>query len=510
MYSSENANAFAYFALAVFPVLAFFVFSRLRPVTAAVGLALGGAMFLPHDLTFDFPLLPPIGKESITYLSILACALYYTPRRLLAARPGLGIEALGLVMAFGAIMTVMLNDDPIRYGPTVLPGVPIRDLWAAAIDDVLIFALPAFLGRVYLRDAEDLRLVLRLFVLAGLVYSVGILWELRMAPSLHLMTYGYHPNSMSKSLRYGGYRPMMFMPSGIAVGVFMATTVIAAVGLAKAKVPLAILSARQLAISGLRRVRIGGHQVAGYLLVILIACKSMASIGWGVMFYPLITVFRWRMLALAALLGCVLVLSYPATRLAGLIPLDRIVETISRYDTVRARSLGGRFNAENLMLAKAMDRPLFGWGAYQRNWAFDEDTGRFLVVPDGFWVIQVSGRGLVGFGTAFGLLVVPVLVSLRWLRRVPGRRERQLLAVLCIVIVVRAMDQLPNGFYSSHPIFVASGLMAMSRALARGPRRARARPTAERVLAPSPGPTPAPAPAGLGQGLRQASRPRLP
>ena len=112
------------------------------------------------------------------------------------------------------------------------------------------------------------------------------------------------------------------------------------------------------------------------------------------------------------------------------------------------------------MLGRWRERPWFGWGGYSRNWTFDPVTGKSETVPDGAWIIQVSSRGLVGLATMFGLYLVPIWLGWRALPRIPGRRDRLLVAGTMLIVLVRVMDQLPNGFYGSFPIFLAGGLHA--------------------------------------------------
>jgi hypothetical protein len=88
--------------------------------------------------------------------------------------------------------------------------------------------------------------------------------------------------------------------------------------------------------------------------------------------------------ARTAVVMAVLVMGYPLLRIADLVSWDPVVEIAAGIDEERARSLGGRFEAEGELLDKARERFVFGWGGYSRNWVFDPETGERDVIPDGY------------------------------------------------------------------------------------------------------------------------------
>lgn len=58
----------------------------------------------------------------------------------------------------------------------------------------------------------------RFLVIAGLIYTVPMLYEIRMSPQLHTIFYGYFPHSFGQQARGGGFRPVVFMGHGLLVG----------------------------------------------------------------------------------------------------------------------------------------------------------------------------------------------------------------------------------------------------------------------------------------------------
>src|SRR5437016_5144800 len=82
--------------------------------------------------------------------------------------------------------------------------------------------LPVFLARQFLRDGSDHAEILHVLVIAGLLYSLPMLFEIRMSPQLHRWFYGYTPGDLDVDLRGGGFRPRVFMENGLSVALFTA------------------------------------------------------------------------------------------------------------------------------------------------------------------------------------------------------------------------------------------------------------------------------------------------
>lgn len=468
-----HANAFVMIALVAFVPLAFVVFRLLPVQVAALALLIGGEMFLPADGAIDLPGLPSMAKDMLVYTTVFLCLLLYRPQQLLAARPGTSLELLGVLMALGGVATVLGNTDALRYGPVDVQAMVPSEAPTSMIADLLTYAVPFLLGRMLHRDARDLRRLLTALTIAGVVYSIFGLIEMRLSPQFHRWVYGFNAAGFVTAWRLGGYRPMVFMPNGLAYSIFMVTTMLAAVALARVRAPV---------------VGVPSRPIAGWLYFIVLASRSLAVMIFGTLLAPVIAFLRPAWVARTAVVMAVLVMGYPLLRIADLVSWDPVVEIAAGIDEERARSLGGRFEAEGELLDKARERFVFGWGGYSRNWVFDPETGERDVIPDGYWVLKLGSRGLVGFVTDFGLCVIPVVVAGRRLRRVRGRSDQILLAGLMLIIGLRVVDWIPNGRWSSLPVFLAGALHSCSYYMARstvpgrvasGPAR---RPTAPEAL----------------------------
>lgn len=466
-------NGFVYLALALFLPFSLVILRMLPVPLAATALVIGGEMFLPAEGTLDLPGLPRLDKDLIAYASVLLGMVFYEWRRVAAARPMRSLELLGVALAVGGVCTSLLNSDALQYGPTRIEGIPLGEVPTAVLADLLTYVPPFLLGRVLHRDARDLHRLFATLAMAGAVYSLFAWVEIWLSPQLHLWVYGVMHFGFDTTARWGGYRPVIFMRSGLAYAIFMVTTLLAAATLARLSLPVFPLSSRL---------------VAPYLLWLVVLTRSLASILFGLFAAPFLFFGRPRMIARVAVVLALFVSFYPILRLADVVPVERITELFQPFDATRAKSLGGRFGVELEMVKKARERFAFGWGGYSRNWIFDPTTGERALIPDGHWVLMLGSRGLVGFGCDFGLLVIPILVAARRMRRVADPREQVLIAALMLIVALRLGDLIPNGRWSSLPTFLAGALYASSLEMSRPRRKAPAAPPP----VPEPPTTPAP------------------
>ena len=77
---------------------------------------------------------------------------------------------------------------------------------------------------------------------------------------------------------------------------------------------------------------------------------------------------------------------------------------------MRTRSIF-QFENDDMLIAKAMQKPIFGWGGWGRNRVYDE-SGRDIAVTDGFWILVFGSNGYVGLMSMTLAMLLPVaLVS---------------------------------------------------------------------------------------------------
>lgn len=401
----------------------------LDPPRAFVLAILGGQLFLPELTKIDLPLLPALTKQTVPVLSVLLFLAFFRPPDGAApARPLIPQSRFVLLatvgLALSALLTVALNGDNLFYGPTVLRGMRLYD-GMSQILSALLMVLPLLLARKFLARPEDHILLLKLLCLAGLGYSLLALFEVRMSPQLNNRIYGFFPHSWTQHFRGGGWRPIVFFSHGLVLSLFFAMTVLAA--------------------AGLRRVlpeKRGFYTAAlAWLLLTLVLCKSLGALVIALLLLPAVLFLGLRGQLIAACLCAGLVMAYPVARSAEVIPIQQILDIAEQYEPERAISFGVRVYHEDLMLAKAHERPLFGWGGWGRSRVLDSESGKDITIADGYWIIVLGVGGWARYLLEFGLLGVPVFLLLLYRRRYEVGPESALLA---LILAGNMIDLIPN------------------------------------------------------------------
>jgi hypothetical protein len=465
----ESPNTFSLVALALFVPAALLVYASLRPTTATAVLALAAMFFLPEGVGFDLRGLPALEKRTLSYLAILLGVLFYASDRFRALVPRNGWDyAMLATMAATVVLnfaTALTNRDPVPFAGTLTA----YDGVSLSAGDLLHYFAPFCLGWMMFRSSRDLRELLVLLVGFATVYSLGALYEVRMSPQLHNFVYGFHPDKFYHVYRWGGYRPQVFMPNGLALGLAMAIATLAATLLARARVRI-----RSVPCSA----------IAAYLGVILVLCKSTAAIVYGLVLAPALALAPARWLSRGAVAIACLVLLYPTLRVTGVFPEQEIVGLASTVSAARAESLAFRFENEDQLVVRALERPWFGWGTKMRPIVFDAEGGN--TIADGYWIILFGYRGVGGWACFLGLLLLPVFHAWRAAPRVRDQGDRVLLAGLSVIVATYAFDLLPNGLFANLPMLFAGSLHGLSGSLPFASRRSAAREPGARPAAPAP------------------------
>jgi hypothetical protein len=456
----DGPSALVPIALAGFFPVALVCFARLGPRAGMLTSMVGGWLFLPSFDLFgaDLPLLHT--KAAFVPAVVIAASLLLDGRRWMQLRPRL----LDAPMAVWCL---------IPYAVALANDLGAYEAASAAFEATMTWGAPYLLGRVYLADPGGTRALADAVVKGALVYVPFCLWEIRMSPQLHRVVYGFQTfGFFSQSVRFGGYRPSVFMQDGLMVAMFMASGTLAAFWLWR---------------TGSRRV-LGGVPfglIAGVLAVTTVLCKSvgaLALLAAGTAVLEGTRQLRGPALVLVLLATPPL---YCAARLAGWTGESLVELSQEVVNTDRAQSLGFRIENEDMLNAKALRQPWLGWGRWGRSRVYDE-SGRDLSITDGMWIIALGVTGLVGLIAMWLSLAVPSLV---FLRRFAARRWSSPgvapAAALCVVILLWMIDDLLNAMMTPIYPMIAGALAAL--ALAAGTRR---RP---RLVREAPAPLPAPA-----------------
>jgi len=431
-------NTVAYGALIVWPFVTFAIFSAMRLERAVIVSLLAGYLLLPVKTSFDFPGVPALDKTSIANLSTYAAAMVHTGGRSLRLPREWWLIALMSVYLVSPIITIINNGDMLSFGELILPGLKFYDAFSAAAYKA-IDLLPFLLGYNILRTARAQDEFLRTLAVAALAYSVLMLIEIRLSPQLHAWIYGFFPHSFGQQVRGDGFRPVVFLGHGLVVAIFAAMAIVATAYLARQRIPL---------------FGISSWFWLAYLVVVLVLCKSLGALLLTLGALLIIVMARRRTLQITCLLLALLVLTYPASRGADLVPVQMIADHVAQYSGERAGSFQTRIDNEEQLLARSSLRPWFGWGGYGRNRVFDEDTGKDISITDGTWVIIVGVNGWVGYFAVFGLLCIPIIQG--FYSKSVSAMPRD---VLALILAINLLDLLPNSSLSPVTWLIAGSIM---------------------------------------------------
>lgn len=411
----------------LWPFIALGLYRTKTVVEATLWTILGGHLFLPVRTAIDLPMIPPLGKESIPALAaFLGCRFIARKRIPILGQSGL-VRWLLLLYIVGPFVTAELNDDSIFIGGRRLPPITHYDALSVMVNQ-LIFIMPFLLGRQLFRTYEDQLLMFRVLIIAGLFYSLLMLIEVRFSPQLHRWIYGYFPHNFRQQMRYGGFRPVVFMGHGLLVSFFAVVTVIAATVFWQLKIKV-----RRFSPTG----------VTYYFLLLLLLCKSIGSILYGFGAFLLIKITSFKTQLHVARILVLLALLYPTLSIMNLFPHQTLMNWAS-MDAERAESLGTRFDNEHQLLDHARKRFFFGWGGWGRNLIHDEESGENTSITDGRWIITFGTSGCFGFVAEFGLIAMSVFRAMTSFKRINTEKEKGLLSAHALLVGVIMMDQLPN------------------------------------------------------------------
>jgi hypothetical protein len=434
----------AYAAMLAWPIISGFLRFIVADIQYAILFCIiFGFLFLPSEFSIDFPYFPAIDKDFI----IAVCLLIITAGRglrspLTASIPFIILFTIVIISLF---LTVFSNMDTVYIGLRTLPAMTSYDILSfGAIVVIMIF--PAIIGYNFFRTKESHIKICYIFIVSGLIYSLFMLYEIRMSPQLHYWIYGFRPRPFVQNIRFGGYRPTVFLQSGLWVAFYMFCVLMCAIAILKEKnsAILAPIIKRYALV------------FVSYFYFILIVTKGFGSILYGLIFGFLALLSKPRVHLLIALVLTTLALTYPLIRGAGLVPTEGLVELAGRIDPQRAGSLGFRFRNEDALLERAQERPVFGWGSWGRNRVYDPETGDDRTVTDGYWIIQIGTFGWLGYLAGMGLLALPILRI--WLRR-RALQPTVATSVLVLVLAVNLIELLPNSTLSPLTWLIAGALL---------------------------------------------------
>lgn len=393
------------------------------PARRAIVVSFITAWLLLPEAVFILPGIPDFTKMSATCYGVLLATIVFDVKRFSSFQLG-WLDLPVLVWCVCPFASAITNN------------LGLYDGISAVVEQTMVWGVPYYLGRIYLNNLAGLReLAIGIFI-GGLIYVPLCLFEARMSRNLHNLFYGFNTPASGYliSLRYGGYRPSVFMESGLMVGAWMMAASLIGIWLWKAGVIKQVWS---IAIKWL----------VGALLVTFVIVKATGA--WILLAIGVVILFvaNWFRTSLVLLLLILSIWSYLYVGVTGTFSGDQIVSVVSEViNEERAGSLKFRFDHEELLSAKARQKMIFGWGGWGRNRLSDE-WGKDISITDSLWIIAFGSYGVVGLISITASLLLPVIGFLQrypaslWLnpKVAPAATLAVLLALYMVDCVLNAM-----------------------------------------------------------------------
>ena len=409
-------------ALFGWPIVAISLFLILRPRRAVIVGYIGGWLFLPITAGYEIPGLPDYTKVVASIIGVAIGILLFDGKRFESFKlNGIDIPII-IFCLWGATSSLST-------------GKGAWDACSTILENSIQWGFPYVVGRIYFRDLESFRDLALGIVIGGLVYVPLCLIEVRMSPQLHIWLYGYHQHQFAQSIRFGGYRPTVFMHHGLAVAMWMVNATVLAIWMQ--------------ANGTLRRYpMLLTAGVSATLLVTTVLCKSTGALT--LMMVGLAAVFAANLLQKPWPLLLLMMISplWMTGRTLDLINGQIVYDLFSLLSEERAQSFQMRLDQEEEIRQIALKTPVFGGSRWWPNGA------------DQLWLIYFRNFGIVGIATFTAIFLVPGWVLLR---RIPFKQlclpEWAPVTGMILIIVLYTIDNLLNGLVN--PIFtVVAGALS--------------------------------------------------
>jgi hypothetical protein len=395
-------------------------------------------MFLPV-YGYHLPALPTYDKIGAASYGVLIGAAIHDPTVFRRFSP----HACDLPVALWCVASMCSS---------ISNNLGVYDGGSAMLAKIVAWGIPYFIGRIYFDNTSALRdLCLGLF--AGAVAYIPFCWvEFVISPRLHKIVYGWHPGNFGQTKRSGGWRPVVFMKHGLMCAMWMATGAVAGIRLWQARaIPKHIF-----------RVGIHTGTVVAGLVLTLVLCKSFGALVLMILGGALILLVSRMRMMLPVVCLCVLPSVYMVARGSGWWDAENLIAaSLAISNEERSESLAFRIKNENVLIGKALERPMFGWAGWKRSFIFNAN-GVAVSVPDGLWIVAFGQNGLFGL---FALTLTLLLPQLLFLRMFPPSmwRETAVAAIvpLSILLGLFMIDNLFNDMFNPAMLLSAGGLTGL-------------------------------------------------
>src|SRR4051812_17255661 len=416
------------------------LFAAMPARRAVITAYIAGVLFLPCT-GYKLQGIPDYSRATATSFLVMLGVVLFDSGRLMRFRPSL----LDLPMAAfcGAPLLSAVSN-----------GLGVYDGLAAMVHQMILWGIPYLMGRLYLGDVAGHRELAIGMLIGAMVYIPLCLLEVRMSPQLHNWVYGFHAHQFVQTIRLGGYRPVVFMEHGLAVGLWMGAASVIGVWLWHTGALTRVLNLPMQFVVPALLATFVLCKSSGALVLFILACGALFAAKW----------LRVRVLLLAM---AAIPLVYIGDRVAGTGLMRRMIDMTAAVSPDRASSLQTRYSNEVVLVQKAMERPMLGWAGWGGSRVTDEE-GHDTSTTDGLWVITLGCDGMIGLAGLLGWQLLPAVAVIRKIRRgALGSVEAAAPLALAVVMLMMAIDCLPNAPSAPVYLMISGGLTALSAALRR-------------------------------------------
>lgn len=432
--------AFAYLVFFAAPLWAFAHVLTRRATPMAVSQAIVGAWLAMPLLRIDMPSLPDLDKEMLVGLAVTAGVLFAGRR---PARGGgfslCELPLLGLCLA--------------PLGSSLANGLGLFDGVSAVLRHLFVFGLPYAIGRMVFVDAAAIGAFARAIAVGALCYLPAILFESRMAPQLHEWVFGLPGRVGWETVDFYGplrWKPSVFLQSPLELTLLMGVGFLGAWW-------TGVTSKR--AVIGVTPIR---WATRGALLAVLMG-KSLGGVSLTLFGAAALRFTRYARSPFVVVLLLAIVPLYISTRASGAWDGMSFVRFLQEnVSERRAESFLTRIENENILVEKALEQPLFGWGGWGRNRVYDEE-GKDISITDGFWVILLGVNGWAGLGSWLALVAMPfVSILARWRSGAARVCDGPVLWAM-VAVVLHSVDSIANAMLNPSYYVLMGALVAVGR-----------------------------------------------
>jgi hypothetical protein len=235
----------------------------------------------------------------------------------------------------------------------------------------------------------------------------------------------------------------------------------------------------------LGRVFVPGVLATPALAVTAVLCKTIGALvlnagAFGVLLGSWLLqtrAFMWALILSAPM--------YMAVRAAELWDVQNVIDLAASFSQDRADSLAFRITNETMLLEKAVQQPIFGWGGWGRA-RVQNDYGGAVSVADGMWVILLGRAGILGLlGWALSLMLPAIWFVRKFPPAVWWTRSVAPLAAGAVLLSIYQLDSLLNAMENPINFLLAGTMMSCLAGIRRLPVPTPAKPV-EATSAPLP------------------------